>query len=231
MGKLLSLLAVTICFSVAAHAAALEAQPVDAPWWWSRHETFLRQTKTDKIDILFLGDSITEQWLAQGRKVWDEQLAPLGAADFGIGGDRIQNVLWRVRNGELDGIAPKVVVLLIGTNNVPDDSIDDISSTHDALIAEIQARLPQAKLLLLGIFPRFDDWTVDAQPHIAPINRLLARHADGSRTFFLDFGARLCAPDGGVDRSIMFDTLHLSELGYRIWAEAMMPTLRELLSP
>src|SRR5579863_8794669 len=118
----------------------------------NRHEEFLKIAKAGGVDLLFLGDSITDGWRGGGKAVWDKYFAPLKAANFGIGGDRTEHVIWRVRNGELVGIQPKVVVLMIGTNN--GDPADDVALGIKTIITDIQERSPRSKILLLGIFPR-----------------------------------------------------------------------------
>src|SRR5262245_40480610 len=129
--------------------------------WMKRHEGFVEEAKKGGIDVLFLGDSITDAWrnfnaqnMRGGKRVWEKHFAPLKAANFGIGGDQTQHVLWRLQNGELEGIQPKVVVLMIGTNNVGRDSAEQIAEGITAIVREIHKRSPSTKVLLLGVFPR-----------------------------------------------------------------------------
>ncbi len=207
----------------------LQPQPVNSRWWFARHENFLSQARNGNIRVLFLGDSITDLWQGEGRPVWHSNFAPLAAANFGIGGDKVENVLWRVRNGELDRIAPRVVVLLIGTNNLGSNSVEDILATQLELIVEIHRHLPKTKVLLLGVFPRVDSWSKDFRGNIEPINQGLARLADGHFIHFLNIGDLFKSPAGGISPKIMHDGLHLTEKGYEIWAGAMLPTLKRLL--
>lgn len=136
------------------HSALIPATRSTPTNWMSRHEKFVEQAKKGGIDLLFMGDSITDFWRNRGSNVWDKFYAPLHAANFGIGGDRTQHVLWRIENGELDGIHPKVCVLLIGTNNSGDDSPDDIATAIKLIVDETHAKIPGTEILLLGIFPR-----------------------------------------------------------------------------
>ena len=215
--------------SPALRADPLVAAPVDAQWWTDRHNALLKEARSETIKVLFLGDSITDFWHGDGANIWSREFYPLQSANFGIGGDKIENVLWRVENGEVAGLAPQVVVLLIGTNNTSDDSVQAIVAGHAALVSEIRHRLPQAKILVLGLFPRVDKWSETFRDKIAPINLELAKEQDGKTVFFLDFGARFVSPDGTIAPDIMQDGLHLTEKGYQIWTDAMLPTLKGLL--
>lgn len=212
--------------------AAVVPKPREGPWM-EVHKSFLAQIKKSQadpkkghIDLLFLGDSITQGW--NENTIWQRYYSPRHAANFGIGGDRTQHVLWRIQNGELEGISPKVTVLMIGTNNLHDDTPDEIAQGIKTIVAEIQSRLPKTKILLLGIFPR-SARPDDARKHIATINENIARLDDGSRVHYLDIGKSFLEPDGSISPEIMPDYLHLSTKGYRIWAEAMEPTLWKLL--
>jgi lysophospholipase L1-like esterase len=194
-----------------------------------RHEAFLQIAQRGGVDLLFLGDSITDGWRKEaGKAVWDEHFAPLRAANFGIGGDRTEHVLWRVMNGELTGLSPKAIVLLIGTNNGK-DSADDVAQGIAAIVREIQARSPSSKILLLGIFPRGEVPNL-AREKNDRVNAIIPKLDDARTVRFLDIGARFLREDKSISREIMPDALHLSEKGYRVWAEAILPTVKELLA-
>lgn len=198
--------------------------------WLARHEGFVAEAKRGGVDILFLGDSITDLWRGRGRNVWNHTYAPRHAANFGIGGDRTQHVLWRIEHGELDGIHPKVTVLMIGTNNSKSDPPQDIADAIRKILDDIQAKLPETKILLLAIFPRNKPQDTDAQLEtIHEVNKRIAHFADGKRVVYLDIGPKFLGPDGKVPAEIMPDYLHPSQKGYQIWADAMEPTLAELL--
>ncbi|MFA4943957.1 MAG: GDSL-type esterase/lipase family protein [Lentisphaeria bacterium] len=195
------------------------------------HERFLKLKTKGPIDLLFIGDSITAGWPAVGKDIWRKYYSAYNPANFGFGGDRTQNVLWRIENGELDGISPKVVVLLIGVNNGGDPGV---VAGVKKVVAEIHAKLPQAKLLLLGIFPRFHDpvnppWAARARAFTAQVNKELATLDDGKQTRFLDIGDKFLDERGFIRKEVMPDGLHPSAAGYQIWADAMQPLLAEML--
>jgi lysophospholipase L1-like esterase len=206
------------------------------PKWVARHEGFVKEAKRGGVDILFLGDSITDGWRGGGSNVWNQYYAPQHAANFGISGDRTEHVLWRMDNGELDGIKPKVVVLMIGTNNTgkesdhktPRNSVSEIIEGVTAVVADLRAKLPDSKILLLGIFPRgiLDD---PQRAQVAVVNTVIAKLDDGKMVKFLDIGPKFLEADGTLPRSIMPDLLHPNAHGYQIWANAMNPTLNEMM--
>ena len=217
-----------------ARNSAIIPVPRDANWL-KRHEGFLTITKAGGIDILFLGDSITDFWRTRGSNVWNQCYAPRHAANFGISADRTQHVLWRMEHGELDGLKPKVVVLMIGTNNtgVNKDGtirnvIPEVIEGVTTVVKGLRAQLPGTKILLLAIFPRgvVDDLQ---RGQVAVINTVLPKLDDGKMVRFLDIGSKFLEPDGTLPKDIMPDLLHPSERGYQIWADAMEPTLAEML--
>jgi beta-glucosidase len=196
------------------------------------HQSYLQRGAKGPIGVLFLGDSITEGWNHGSGKLWQNYVDKYNAANFGISGDKTQHVLWRIANGELDGIAPKVVVLMIGTNNIRWPA-EDILKGDTRIVEEIHGKLPNAKLLLLAIFPRgFDpaDANVKAMRlKIATVNEGLAKLDDGDKTRYLDIGANFLDADGKIPRNIMPDSLHPNQKGYEIWVKAMQPLLDEML--
>jgi lysophospholipase L1-like esterase len=206
------------------------------PAWVKRHEGFVAQAKSGGIDLLFMGDSITDFWRSRGSNVWNQFYAPQHAADFGISGDRTQHVLWRMDNGELDGIKPKVVVLMIGTNNTgkerdkktPRNSPPQVIEGVTAVVNDIRARLPESKILLLAIFPRGDGGP-EQQAQINEINPAIAKLNDGKMVKFLDIGPKFLDENGVLPKTVMPDLLHPNEHGYQIWADAMNPTLNEMM--
>jgi lysophospholipase L1-like esterase len=190
------------------------------------HQAFLDRAKKGNVDLLFLGDSITQGW--HDNDVWKRYYGPRHAANFGIGGDRTEHVLWRIQNGELEGIHPRVVVLMIGTNNSGTNSAEDIAAGIGAIVKELRTRLPEAHVLLLGVFPRSEkpDRT---RAKLQQVNQEIARLDDGSHVTYLDLGKAFLNPDETISRGIMPDFLHLSARGYRRWADAMETTLWRLL--
>jgi lysophospholipase L1-like esterase len=199
-------------------------------YYYSQHENFLREASQQKVNLLFLGDSITEHWRYQGSNVWNRYYAPRHAANFGIGGESTWGVLWQVKQGELANLKPKVIVLLIGTNQTGTDSPDEIASDIEALVQEIRATCPESKVLLLALFPRNHAGDTPAQREsIKKINTTIAGMDDGKMIRFLNINDRFLGPDGKISASLMPDFLHPSEKGYQVFAEAMEPTLAEML--
>ncbi|MGA3162865.1 MAG: platelet-activating factor acetylhydrolase IB subunit [Verrucomicrobiota bacterium] len=206
------------------------------PKWVARHEGFMREAQKGGLDILFLGDSITDFWRNRGSNVWNKYYAPRHAANFGIDGDRTQHVLWRMDNGELDGIKPKVVVLMIGTNNTGREkdtgkirnTVPETIEGVQAVVRELRAKLPDSKILLLAIFPRgtLDD---PQRAQVALVNTVIAKLDDGKMVRYLDIDPKFLEADGTLPKNIMPDLLHPNERGYQIWAAAMEPTLDEIL--
>jgi beta-glucosidase len=203
--------------------------PRDGPWM-ELHADFLKRAKEGHIDLLFLGDSITQGWgwEQNANEVWKRYYAPRNAANFGAGGDRTQHLLWRIQHGEVDGIAPKVVVLLIGTNNASSGTSEEIAQGIETIVQELRRRRPDSRILLLGIFPR------GAKPNairdkLDSVNARIAKLDDGSSVRFLDISRAFLDEDEMISPEIMPDSLHLSRKGYRIWAEAMEPLLWSLL--
>lgn len=201
----------------------------------SLHRQYVERAKQGGVNVLFLGDSVTHGWTGAGKRVWQEEYAPLGAADFGIPADLTQFLLWRLADGELEGLRPRAVVLMIGTNNLksgptrmaPEDAAGGVKAVLDLL----RARLPESRVLLLGILPRQPKYPWMAAT-VRKMNACLAGLADGDRVRFLDFSDRFLKADGTIDPALMQgDLLHPSPEGYRVWAEAMRPALKELLAP
>jgi lysophospholipase L1-like esterase len=197
--------------------------------WIERHNGFVARARDGGIDVLFVGDSITDGWRNRGKAVWAERYEPLKSANFGIGGDKTEHVLWRLQNGELEGFKPKAAVLMIGTNNTPRDSAAQIAEGVTAIVKEIRQRTPDTKILLLAIFPRAEKPDHPLRQKINAINPVIAKLHDGQHVFFLDINDKFLQPDGILPASIMPDFLHPYEEGYKIWGEAMAGKLAELL--
>lgn len=200
--------------------------------WNEMHESFVKRGKEGPIEVLFLGDSITEGWGGAGRPVWEKNYAPLKAANFGIGGDMTNQVLWRITEGkELEGLNPKVCVLMIGTNNfgLGGQNVDSVVKGVKAVVDTLHAKLPKTKILLLGIFPRDSKPDTPMRKNIAAVNAQIAKADNGNTVRYLDIGPTLQQPDGSLSKEIMPDYLHLSTKGYEIWAAAIEATLKEML--
>jgi lysophospholipase L1-like esterase len=201
--------------------------------WMAEHETHKQKARASNFDVVFLGDSITERWRypAEGRSVWDKRLAPLNAGEFGISGDGTQSVLWRLQDGELGGLHPKVVVLLIGTNHIQSSQPDQIAEGITAVVHDLRRRLPSSKILLMGLFPRKHSTDPpDIPAHIREVNAQIARLDDNGRSVrYLDLGPRFLNPNGSLISDTMIDGLHLSPKGYEIWADGVMMPIAELM--
>jgi len=198
-----------------------------APNWFANHSHFLELALQGNIDLLFLGDSITDGWRVPGSdgpggglEIWNKTYAPRHAANFGIGGDRTENVLWRLDQGEVEGLNPKVIVLMIGTNNTGTNEVPEIVEGVEAIIKRLRAKMPKSKVLLLAIFPRSERSNDPLRQKIQNINSRLALLDDGQCVNFLDIGGKFLQPDGTLTRDVMPDFLHPNPKGYQIWADA-----------
>jgi len=218
--------------SVAAQEApqhsAVKPEPRDGNWM-KRHESFNQRVQRGGVDLLFIGDSITQGWEGAGRAVWAEHYGKRNAVNLGIGGDRTQHVLWRLDHGNIAGIQPKAAVLMIGTNNSGSNSPQEIADGVKAIVAQLRAKLPQTKILVLAIFPRGVDDNDERRKVNVAANKLIAPLADDQMVFFLDIGPKFLAPDGTLSKEIMPDLLHLSPQGYKIWADAIEKMIAALL--
>ncbi|MFZ9978332.1 MAG: GDSL-type esterase/lipase family protein [Opitutales bacterium] len=227
----------------AAPAVKLPAQPADvaAPklgpdgkpqaGFLKSHESFVAVAKKGEAQVVFLGDSITAGWGRQAA-IFDKEFGQYKAANFGIGGDRTQHVLWRVENGEFEGIKPKAVVLMIGTNNsgVAENSPEQIAAGIKNIITAIHRRSPETKVLLLAIFPRgATEANNPGRAKNQAVNALIAKFDDGQKVHFLDIGAKFLKPDGTLEKAIMPDLLHLNAASYQIWADAIREKLAALV--
>jgi GH35 family endo-1,4-beta-xylanase/lysophospholipase L1-like esterase len=203
------------------------------------HEQLLQKTKQGRIDVYFQGDSITRRWGATDYPKflahWKESFHGWNAANFAWGGDNTHNILWRMQNGELDGVSPKVIVLQAGANNLPsrgpadDEKVDEVYSGIRAIVDEFRKRAPEATIVLTAVFPRTQN--MQLAPTIKKINERIETLADGKRVRFLNINDRLADSSGRLLPGISSDGLHLEKPGYEIWAEALKPILEELLGP
>jgi len=195
-----------------------------------KHEKYVDQAKKGDVDLLFLGDSITEGWNKQ-KEIFDEHFAKYKPANFGIGGDRTQHVLWRIENGELEPpMKPKLIVLMIGTNNSNSDPADKIASGVEKIVSTARQKT-DAKILLLAIFPRGETPEKAAKQRevIKGVNERIKKLDDGKNVRFLDIGDQLMNPDGKISKEIMPDYLHLSKEGYERWAKAIDGPVKEMM--
>ncbi|TWT31090.1 GDSL-like Lipase/Acylhydrolase [Posidoniimonas corsicana] len=225
----------TLAAAARAHKAVKRTDPNSV----LAHQQLLEKTKYGQIDLYFVGDSITRRWggtdYPEYLKHWQESFHGWNAANFAWGGDNTHNILWRLRNGELDGVEPKVVVLQAGTNNLPwqgaaDAShVDDIVTGVQAILHEFATRTPDAKIILVGLFARPQN--PGAAEAINEANKCLAELADGDAIRYLDINEGLVATDGKARPGVFSDGLHLGLPGYIVWEKALNPVLIELLGP
>jgi lysophospholipase L1-like esterase len=208
------------------------------------HAQLVEKAGKGGIDVYFVGDSITRRWGTSDEQYeeflanWRRNFFGWNAANFGWGGDTTQNILWRLHNGELDGVNPKIIVLLAGTNNVgnaaprgaEDTRIADVAEGIKAIVDVCQMKAPSATLVLMGITPRNDAMAV--MPVIDRINERIAELADGKKIRYVNINDRLADRDGRFFEGMADrDGLHLEAKGYQVWADALKPIFTELLGP
>jgi lysophospholipase L1-like esterase len=204
-------------------AAAQESRSRD-----ELHDAQVRSAKADGCDVLFIGDSITSLWMRH--PTWKVAAERYRGANFAVGGENTMNTLWRLRTlGEVDGVTPKVVVVLIGTNNL---GMHDVEQTADgvlAVVAEVRRRAPAARVLLLGLLPKVVE-AGDRRAKIRDINAILAKAvADDAQVAYRDIGATFLTPSGDLDKNLIGDGVHPTGKGYVVWWGAVEPLLKELM--
>jgi beta-glucosidase len=222
----------------ALHSALAPADRLGEAWWKERFDAANARIAQGDVDLIFLGDSITQGWEDVGKDIWAEFYGKRKALNLGFSGDRTQHVLWRLERHGLEALAkppaglasPRLVVLMIGTNNSngADNTAQEIADGISAVVRSLRSRLPETKVLILAIFPR------GAKPDEqrgknAQASALAAKIADGKMVRYLDIGPKFLAEDGTLTTDIMPDLLHLSPTGYGIWAESIEPVVAELL--
>jgi lysophospholipase L1-like esterase len=210
--------------------AAKPIERLKQEFWKKRHDKFLEQTKKGDIDVAFLGDSITQGWEGAGKKVWADTFAPMKAVNLGISGDQTGDVIWRITEGkEIAPLKPKLAVIMIGTNNMGGHTPEQIAGGVKAIVEELRKQKPDMKILVLGIFPRSAKADDKIRVKVADTNKIIAKLADDKNVFYKDIGAKFLGSDGTLDKKIMPDLLHLSEEGYKIWAESIKDDVTKLM--
>jgi len=205
-----------------------------APFFQARHQENLEVARRGDAELLLMGDSITDFWRNTegnfaGKSVLDKHFGQWTIANFGIAGDTTQGVLYRLRNGEGEGFSPRAVMLMIGTNNTGRNTAAEIAEGIGAVVLELQKDFPEAKILLLGVFPR-GRANDPVRATIAEINETIARLHDGDRVHYLDIGDAFLDAGGNIPPDVMSDALHPSTKGYEIWAEAVREPLTRLMA-
>jgi len=201
-------------------------------WWLPRHEQKLKDlSEQETVDLLMIGDSITHGWEGSGRKVWEKYYAGRNAFNIGFSGDRTENVLWRLQNKAVEGISPKLAVVMIGTNNAGhrQDDPADTAAGIEAIVKELRKRLPETKILLLAIFPRGATPDDKLRKLNDATNEIISKLDDGEHVHFLNINDTFLTDDGTLTKEVMPDLLHPQEKGYQMWAEAMEPSVKKLM--
>ena len=204
-----------------------------AGWFRTKHQANLEVAGKGDIDVLFMGDSITDFWRNPdgqfaGKPVMDKYFGNLKIANFGIAGDTTEGVLYRLQNGEGQGFSPKAIMLMIGTNNTARNNAAEIAEGIGAVVLELQQDFPKAKILLLAVFPR----SIPGDPvraTIAEINKKISMLHDGDKIHYMDIGDKFLDKNGFIPRDVMSDALHPSTKGYEIWAQAVKDKLFSLM--
>jgi lysophospholipase L1-like esterase len=208
--------------------------PALAPPFEAKHQANLEVAKQGGGELLLVGDSITDFWRNAegpyaGKPVLDKHFGQWKIANFGIAGDTTQGVLYRLQNGEGKGFSPRAIMVMIGTNNTARNNAAEIAEGVGAVVLELQRDFPQAKILLLGVFPRGRP-NDPVRATIADINRSIAKLHDGNKVHYLDIGAQFLDASGTISPDIMSDLLHPSPKGYEIWAQAVKEPLTKLMA-
>lgn len=202
----------------------------DGSWQRRRLAGFNEIARRGEIDLVFLGDSITQRWEAAGREVWAKYYSGRKVANFGMDGDRTQHVLWRIEQGNFESIHPKAIVLLIGDNNSLDGNTpQEIADGILAVVQKLREKVPESKILLLAIFPSGERPDYPSRVRAVAANEIFRKVADGRVIRYLDIGGRFMNRDGTISNVIMPDYDHLSPTGYMLWAEAIEPVVKDLL--
>ncbi len=230
--RLLSLFVLVSLLPVVAQAAephdAIKPVPRQGGWM-KRHESFNTRVAQGNVDLVFIGDSITQGWEGRGKGVWAKFYGKRNAVNLGIGGDRTQHVIWRLDNGNVKDISPKAAVIMIGTNNSGSNTPEQIADGVSVIVKQLREKLPKTKILLLAVFPRGENKADKRRQVNEGANAIFCKLDDGKHVFYLDIGQKFLQDDGTLTREIMPDLLHLSEEGYTIWAESIEAKLAELL--
>jgi len=240
-------LALAACLSgMAAGAAAADAAPlqtncattaapraVEYPWmsrqrWRGMYEEQLVRAAKGGVDVMFIGDSITEMW---PKTVFQEQFGRLKAANFGIGGDHTGNLLWRLDSPVLAGLKPRVVVLLIGVNNINlcGETPEQVFGGIQAVVARLRTLYPSARILLNAVLPEGESPDSPERGKVLALNRMVQTLGDAKSVQFHDYGGMLVGADGRLSAQLQPDFLHLSEPAYRMWAKALRPDIEKML--
>jgi len=225
---------------IGSHKAVTPVERPEKDWWMARHQAVIERIKQGNVDLIMLGDSITHGWENAGKATWDKYYADRNAVNMGFSGDKTEHLLWRLQNGEIENINPKLAVIMIGTNNSADDyTPEQIADGVKAIVCQLRTKLPNTKILVLSIFPRGDAEQRKDKNRNASYNpqwkrnddavKIFKKIADNKMIYFLDINKKFLNKKGELTRDIMPDLLHPKEKGYDIWAKAMEPTIAKLM--
>ena len=219
--------------AVQACAVNIKPRTQEYPWmtierWKRMHEEQMAMAEKGDVDLMFLGDSITEGW---PRDIWDASFGAWKAGNFGIGGDNTGNVLWRLQDKRMAKLSPKAIVLLIGVNNfgLCDEKPEQVFTGIKAVVAALRKQYPAARILLNAVLPTGELAESERRQNVVKLNRMVATLDDGAKVVFRDYGASFVRPDGSIGTDIMGDHLHLTPKGYAIWAGVMLPDVKKLM--
>ena len=201
--------------------------PMTKPGWMERHESMNTKARQGKIDLIYIGDSIVQRYEGVGKHVWDHYYASRNALNLGISGDRTQHVIWRLDHGNIEGINPKLAIVMIGQNNGGHNTASEIAEGVTEVVKIIRTKLPKTKILLLGIFQRREKPTPE-RAVLAEANNIISKLADSS-VHYMDINSVYVQPDGTIPASLMPDFEHPSELGFKRWAEAIEAKVAEMM--
>ncbi len=215
-------------FSIACADSSVTPVPRPDDWWQQRNAAVNARVKEGNVDLLMIGDSITHGWESGGLESWNKYYAKRNAVNMGFSGDQTQHVLWRLENGHLDGITPKLAVIMIGTNNHGGNSAEEIADGVKAIVVKLRAALPEMKILLLAIFPR-TDVSEENQVKLQKATQLFSTAEEDPMVEFLDINSAFLDREGKLTKEVMPDFLHPNEYGYVLWAHAIEPTIARLM--
>lgn len=223
---LLALLTLTL--TAAATNTATTPVPRDAPKWLARNQAMADRIKQGNIDLLWIGDSIVQRWETDGKPTWDKYYAPRNAINLGISGDNTEHVLWRLDHYDLTKITPRLAIIMIGQNNGPHNTAEEIAEGVEAIVQLLRTQLPETKILVLGITLR-GETASDEQTKLSKSNQILSETADNNHVFFLNINQAFLDNHGNVVKALMPDFEHPNAAGCAVWAAAIEPTVAQLL--
>jgi lysophospholipase L1-like esterase len=228
LSAILAAALVTVAASALAANSAIIPVARDKPAWLARHESMNERIKAGHVNVIWIGDSIVQRWEGPGKPIWDKYYAHRDAVNLGISGDNTEHVLWRLDHGNIEGISPKLAIVMIGQNNGGANTAEEIAEGVSAIVTKLRQKLPDAKILLLGIFFRGEKPN-DEQIKLAKTNDIISKLDDGQHIFYMNINTIFLRPDGTIPTSLMPDCEHPNKEGCRVWAEAIEPKVAELL--